>query len=191
MKSIGKRIALLLLLACLLLARGDKPITKVIFVEPVLRFLTQCEFTGISNGQVNCQREGLTSAISLSQNVTIWKGTDRHDAQALSKGDMLDIKLGLDAESQEVATFIWANLVRIEGVAGRRAGRSWLRVHPLVPFSVGELAGQPVFAFIDGNTSITGPAKLDTLPQGTPLIVIGERLDNQRIRATRVLVSQR
>ena len=109
--------------------RAQAPaVENIIYVEPVLRLITQCELRQLSPRELTCERDGWPRQVSLSKNITVWKGQDRRDIAALRGGDQLDIKLGLDAEGHEVATFIWANLVKIEGVVGRAGAGKTARI---------------------------------------------------------------
>ena len=169
--------------------RAQAPaVENIIYVEPALRLITQCGLRQLSPRELTCERDGWPRQVSLSKSITVWKGQDRHDIAALRVGDQLDIKLGLDAEGHEVATFIWANLVKIEGVVGRAGAYPWFRVHPLVPFSIGNVAAEPVFALVGRETTFVGEARAADLRQGSPVIIIGERLDNRRLRANRILL---
>ena len=171
--------------------RAQAPaVENIIYVEPVLRLITQCELRQLSRQELTCERDGWPRQVSLARNITIWKGQDRRGIAALRVGDQLDIKLGLDGEGHEVATFIWANLVKIEGVVGRAGAFPWFRVHPLVPFSIGNVAAEPVFALVGPETSFVGKARAADLRQGSPVIIIGERLDNRRLRANRILLAR-
>lgn len=172
--------------------RAQAPaVENIIYVEPVLRLITQCELRQLSRRELTCDRDGWPRKVSLAQSITVWKGQDRPDIAALRLGDRLDLKLGLDAQGQEVATFIWANLVKIEGVVGRARAYPWFRVHPLVPFSIGAIAEEPVFALLGPDTGFVGKARAADLRQGSPVIVIGERLNNRRLRANRIVLARR
>ena len=165
-------------------------VERVIYVEPALRLVTQCELRALSQQELTCNRDGWPRKVALGGSITVWKGQDRHDITALRLGDRLDIKLGLDARGNEVATFIWANLVKIEGVVGRAGAYPWFRVHPLVPFSIGDVSAEPVFALLGQDTTFVGKASPADLRQGSPVIIIGERLDDRRLRANRILLAR-
>jgi hypothetical protein len=129
--------ALLLFLSGGVAAFAQARVEKIIFVEPPLRLITQCELREIGERELTCSQDGWPRKIALNQGVTVWKGKDRN-AGTLRPGDRLDVKLGLDEQGREVATFIWANFVKVEGVLGVPGTVPWIRVHPLVPYSIGE-----------------------------------------------------
>jgi hypothetical protein len=171
-------------------AAASAPLEKIIFVEPPLRFITQCELREWNDRELTCVREGWPKRVALAPGVTVWKGKDRPDTSSLRAGDRLDIKLGIDSQSREVATFIWANFVKVEGVVGVRDTLHWIRIHPLASEAAGEVAAQPIWVRMDGDTSFVGGKRVDELKQGRPVIVIGERLDERRLRASRVVMSR-
>jgi len=70
--------------------------------------------------------------------------------------------------------------VKVEGVLGVPGTVPWIRVHPLVPYSIGEVAG----------ASFVGGTRFEDLRQGRPVIVIGERVNDRRIRASRIVLSR-
>ena len=163
---------------------------KILFVDPPLRLITQCQLRKWNGRELECERDGVSRKVTLGSGLTVWKGQDRSDTSALRQGDMLDIKLGLDARSREVATFIWANLVKVEGVVDGAVGNAWVRVHPLVPYSIGEVTTEPVFALLDRATKFLGGTSAGDLRRGRPVIIIGERLDSTRLRANRILLTR-
>jgi Domain of unknown function (DUF5666) len=174
----------------LAMAFAEARVEKILFVEPALRLLTQCELIKFDAKQLTCGLGKVRRTVTLARGITVWKGRDYPGVGALRRGDRLDIKLGLDSQSREVAIFIWANFVRVEGVVGLRAARNWVRIHALVPFSIGEISGRPVWARVDGNTVFAGGARPEDLQQGRAVIIIGERLDDGRLRATRIALSR-
>ena len=172
-----------------LAAFAQARVEKILFVEPALRLLTQCELRQADAKELTCSLDGFVRRVAISPSITLWKGRDYQGIDALRPGDRLDIKLGLDSQSREVATFIWANMVRVEGVVGLRAARNWVQVHPLIPYSIGQVSEQPILTRVDGTTDFLAGARPEDLQQGRPVIVIGERLSNGRLRATRILLS--
>ena len=165
-------------------------VEHVIYVESALRVVTQCELRAFGPRELTCDRDGWPVKVALGRGITVWKGQDRKEVTALRLGDRLDIKLGLDAKGNEVATFIWANLVKIEGVVGRAGAYPWFRVHPLVPYSIGDVSAEPLFALLGPDTTFAGKAGAADLRQGSPVIIIGERLDDRRLRANRILLAR-
>lgn len=171
-------------------AAPQAQLEKIIFVEPPLRFITQCELREWNEHELTCLRDGWPARIAIAPNVTVWKGKDYPDTSTLRSGDRLDIKMGVDAQSREVATFIWANFVKLEGVVGLRDTLHWTRVQPLVNSETGQLADQPVWVRIDAATVFVGGARSQDLRQGRAVIIIGERLDDRRIRASRIVMTR-
>jgi hypothetical protein len=168
---------------------AEARLEKLIFVDPPLRLITQCELRKIGERELTCNQDGWPRKVALNQGVTVWKGKDRN-ASALRAGDRLDIKLGLDEQGHEVATFIWANFVKVEGVLGVPGTVPWIRVHPLVPYSVGEVATEPLYVRVESDATFVGGTRFEDLRQGRPVIVIGERVDDRRIRASRIVLSR-
>ncbi len=191
MKIVCHRMPGIVLLLCGIAANAYAPAERIMFVEPPLRILTQCEFREIRSGKLTCSQDGWPRDIAVAATTPMWKGKDFSDLRGLTPGDLLDIKLGIDSDSHDVALFIWANLVSLEGVLGRPAGSRWFLVHPLIPFSIGKVSDEPIFAWVDNSTSILGGSGTGAMRQGVPVIVIGERLDARRIRATRIALSTR
>lgn len=191
MKLASRRTLGIVLLVCGVTVRANAPVERVIYIDPPLHLLTQCVFRELKNDVLTCTLDGWPRSVALGPKAPLWKGKDYPDLTALRTGDLLDIKLGLDSNSREVATFIWANLVQIEGVLGKPGGGQWFSVQPLIPYTVGELSGQRVFAWVDRDTTIVGGSSTRELQAGRAVIVIGERWDNQRIRATRIALSTR
>ena len=195
MRTFRTRAFALLLLICGGIAIGSSRLAtppraeKVIFVEPPLRFITQCELRELKEGALTCTRDGFPTQVSLTPDITVWKGKDNAGTSTLQLGDRLDIKMGLDSHSREVATFIWANFVKVEGVVGIRGSRRWLRLQPLVPFSLGEVSDEPVWVHVDGETTFIGGAPETGLRQGRPVIVIGQRWGNRRVQASRIVLA--
>ncbi len=189
MKIASRRVLGIVSLVCGVAVRANAPVERVIYVDPPLRLLTQCKFRELRNRLLTCTLDGWPRSVAIGPKAPLWKGKDYPDLTSLRPGDLLDIKLGRDSGSREVATFVWANLVQVEGVLGRPGGRKWFSVQPLIPYSVGELSSQRVFAWVDRDTTIVGGVNKGELREGRTVIVIGERLDNRRIRATRIALS--
>jgi hypothetical protein len=188
-----------LALACTMLwggvanpAAADNGEEKILFVEAPLRLVSQCELREVKRGAITCLRDGSPFTIALAVNATVWKGQDRHDTSTLRPGDRLDMRLGIDADSREVATFVWANLTKVEGVIGAPpiGGPLWVSVYPLVPGAIGEVSNRPLYAYIDAATTFLAGARRGDLRRGRAVIVIGERLDDRRIRANRILLAR-
>ena len=188
MRFVRRRSLGIILLACGVAVRANAPVERIIHVDPPLRLLTQCEFRELHNTELTCTLDGWQHSIALDPKTQLWKGRVYPSLTALRPGDLLDIKLGLDSNSREVAIFVWANLVQVEGVLGRASER-WFPVQPLIPHTVGELSDRRIFAWVDNETAIVGGASQRELQEGRAVIVIGERLDNRRIRATRIALS--
>jgi hypothetical protein len=53
-------------------------VEKIIFVEPPLRLITQCELREIGERELTCSQDGWPRKIALNQGVTVWKGKDRN-----------------------------------------------------------------------------------------------------------------
>lgn len=162
---------------------------RILFVDPPLRVLTQCEFESARPGELQCSRDGWSRPVPLAARVTVWRGADYQGTGALRRGDILDIRLGIDpASGREEAQFIWANLVKVEGVI-RYAGRGWLQVSPLIPGTIGELAPEAVYVRIpaDAQSVPSGRrALLASLRPGQPVVVIGLRTGHNRVQASRL-----
>ena len=187
MRMIRVAAGAVLLSCCGAAVHADEETEKILYVDPPMRLITQCELRTWNARELTCERDGVPRTVTFGPGLIVWKGQDRHDTSALRQGDKLDIKLGLDAQSREVATFVWANLVKVEGVVDGAMGNAWVRVRPLVPYSIGEVAAEPVFALLDGSTEFLGGARRRDLRPGRAVIVIGERLDGTRLRANRIL----
>lgn len=161
---------------------------RILFVEPPLRVLTQCVFESARPGELHCSRDGWSRPVPLAAQVTVWRGADFRGTGALRRGDILDIRLGIEPSTgREEAQFIWANLVKVEGVI-RYAGRGWLQVAPLIPGTIGELASEAVYVGIPAGAHLVpaGPRHTANLRRGQPVVVIGLRTGHNRVQASRL-----
>ena len=169
---------------------ADRDHERLIFVEPPLRVLTQCELESAREGELTCRRNGWSRKVPLPRRITVWRGRDSVGVGALRPGDMLDIRMGIDEAGHEQAQFIWANLVKVEGVV-RYAGRGWIQVLPLIPATIGELETQPVVVTFSRSTEFLGGASMSDLQRNRTVIVIGQRVVDGRVEAARVLAGSR
>lgn len=162
---------------------------SIIYVDPPLRVVSACELRTLKSTSLVCQRDGVEREVRISRQTKVWRGRDLPDTTALQSGDWLDIKLGVGDDGREGALFIWANLVKVEGVIGARVARNWVYFYPLKPATVGDLDPSPVLMNYDGRTEFIGGSQ--TVRPRTPAIVIGQRLDQERVYATRVVLGAR
>ncbi|MCC6538714.1 MAG: hypothetical protein IT162_14255 [Bryobacterales bacterium] len=162
---------------------------SIIYVDPPLRVVSACELRKLGRTSLICQRDGVEREVRISRQTKVWKGRDLPGAAALQPGDWLDIKLGVGDDGRETAAFIWANLVKVEGVIGPRVARNWVYFYPLKPATVGDLDPAPVLLNYDGRTEFIGGVA--AVRPRTPAIVIGQRLDQERVYATRMVISPR
>lgn len=77
----------------------------------------------------------------------------------------------------------------MEGVIGARVAQNWVYFYPVKPATVGEVEPSPLLMNYDRRTEFIGgqPA----VRSRTAAIVIGQRLDDERVYATRVVMSPR
>ncbi len=169
----------------------DKPRDpSVIYVDPPQRLVSACELRELRPSSVICQRDGVEREIRYWRQTKVWKGGDAREATALKPGDWLDLRLGLGDDGREGALFIWANLVKVEGVIGAAVQRNWVYFYPLKPATVGDLDPSPVLLHYDNRTEFIGGGGRG-IRNRTPAIVIGQRLDKQRVYATRLVTGTR
>lgn len=169
---------------------ADRDRERLIFVEPPLRVLTQCELETARRDELICVRNGWPRTVALTREVIVWRGRDSVGTGALRRGDILDIRMGLDKSGREVAQFIWANLVKVEGVV-RHTGRGWIRVAAVITGTIGEVEERGVLVTLPRDTQFLGGATPADLRRDRAVIVIGRRVADGRVEAARVLAAGR
>lgn len=183
-------LRLLIGLAAFSLQAADQDRERLIFVEPPLRVLTQCELETAREGELTCRRNGWSRKVALAPKVGVWRGRDSQGVASLRPGDMLDVRMGIDEAGREIARFIWANLVKVEGVV-QYAGRGWLQVLPLIPATIGELESKPVLVSLPRSAEFLGGATLADVRRNRTVIIIGHRVADGRVEAARILAGRK
>jgi hypothetical protein len=107
----------------------------------------------------------------------------------LEPGDLLDIRLAPDGKGGELATAIWANLVKIEGVIGAK-GSGWVELFPFEPQFTGTAGTQPVRFLLDGQTELAASITTHDLHAGRAALVVGYRGNEGVVRATKVILGR-
>lgn len=174
-------------LAVILGGVSAPPSDRAVLVEPPVRLITQCELTAVRNEDLLCREDGHTREIRLPMRITVWRSMDSEGTASLRIGDMLDIKMSVDESGREVAQFIWANLVKVEGVI-RGWGRGWIEV---VEIGTGPRRGRmSTRVSLSPDTQFLGGTRLRDLHTGRPVVVIGMRHDDERVEAARILAGR-
>jgi hypothetical protein len=93
----------------------DQESIKNLRITPV-EAITQCQLTVKEPGRLFCFDGQRTQTVILSPSIKVWKGAERDNTSDLVAGDILDIRLERGPNGAFNATYIWANVVKYEGI---------------------------------------------------------------------------
>lgn len=152
------------------------------------RAVTQCTLISRSGSTLYCSENGMPQTVFVSQKVSVWKGSDFDSVSILEPGDIIDARLE-PYGSIYVATQIWANLVKIEGIIGGLAA-GWIEMFPFEPRTAETTSRIPIMMKFDESTQIPPGISAKDLRTGRAAIIIGHRKKDGSIQATRIILGR-
>lgn len=153
-----------------------------------IQSIVQCKLLSLQGSTLHCSAEGRSHVLPLAAGVRVWKGKEHGDTDSLRNGDLLDIRLEPTRDGNHVATYIWANLVKYEGLIGSSAGNR-VELFPFSPRTASTSNSSPVVFVLDNDTEFArGRTPADLEPK-RPAIMVGLLLDNGTVQATRIILS--
>lgn len=153
-----------------------------------IRSIVQCRLVALQGSTLYCSEGGVPHTLSLSPALRVWKGKERQGVAELRNGDMLDLKLEPGQDGSYVVTYIWANLVKYEGIIGSAVGNR-LELFPFSPRTAQTTASTAVTFVIDSDTEIASGRTLADLRPQRPALIIGLLLENGTVKATKVILA--
>lgn len=143
--------------------------------------------TAVSGNRIEVNNSAGTHVLYSDATSNIWRGKDYHDFSVLQVGDEVDIRYRNDAPSGAVVIDLWANIDKVEGRI-MRVGRDGFQVDE-------NYSADPSSGYRRGLREIvydSGTQWEDSLAEdlkaGRDVFVIGLKLPNGKLEATRVIV---
>src|SRR6516225_9384818 len=143
--------------------------------------------TAVSGNRIEVQDSAGTHVFYSDAASNIWRGKDYHDFAVLQRGDEVDIRYRNDAQGRAVVLDMWSNIDKVDGRITRVARDG---------FQVDEnYSASPESGYRRGLREIiydSGTQWEDSLAEdlrvGRDVFVIGLKLPNGKLEATRVIV---
>jgi hypothetical protein len=168
-------------------------VTGILIAQPVQTpaFHTLMgRLTAMSYDRIEVRDSAGTHMFFCDEASTVWRGQERHDFSALQVGDEVWLRYRLDTSSRAVVLSLWANIGKVEGRI-TSVGRNGFQVDE-------NYRADPASAYrrglreivYDSGTTWEGSVVQD-LTVGRDVFVIGLKLPNRVLEATRVIVYER
>jgi hypothetical protein len=143
--------------------------------------------TAVSGNRIEVQDAAGTHVLYSDLASNIWRGKDYHDFSVLQLGDEVDIRYRNDAQGRAVVIDLWANIDKVEGRI-MRVGRDGFQVdeNHSAPQESGYRRG--LREIIYDSATRWEDSLADDLRVGRDVFVIGLKLPNGKLEATRVIV---
>ena len=153
-----------------------------------IRAIIHCRLNALEGSTLACVEGVVLHTLQLTPGVRVWKGQEREGASGLRHGDMLDIKMEPAREGGHRITYIWANLVKLDGLIASTAGNR-VQFFPFAPHTAQTSATSSIVLMLDNDTELTGNLTSAGLTPRSPATVIGLLLEDGTVKATRIILS--
>ena len=143
--------------------------------------------TAVAGNRIEVQDAAGTHVLYSDAASNIWRGKDYHDFAVLQRGDEVDIRYRNDAQGRAVVMDLWANIDKVEGRITRVAHDGFqVDENYSAPAESGYRRAVREIVY-DSRTQWEDSLALD-LRVGRDVFVIGLKLPNGKLEATRVIV---
>jgi hypothetical protein len=143
--------------------------------------------TAVSGNRIEVQDAAGTHVLYSDAASNIWRGKDYHDFAVLQRGDEVDIRYRNDAQGRAVVLDLWANIDKVEGRI-MRVGRDGFQVDESHSASLESGYRRGLREIIYDSGTQWEDSLAEDLRVGRDVFVIGLKLPNGKLEATRVIV---